>query len=65
MCTQTKYIFYLLLVVLIAACGKEDSAPTQPPDPPKQIEKSPKRGLAYNLTNSADLDTLKNGVLWW
>jgi hypothetical protein len=62
---QIKYIFYILLAVLIASCGKEDSAPTQTPDPPTQIEKSPKRGLAYNLTNSADLDTLKSGVSWW
>jgi len=65
MCSKIKYIFYVLLVVLLVACGKEDSAPTQPPDPPTQIEKSQKRGLAYNLTNSADLDTLKSGVSWW
>ena len=64
-CTQIKYIFYVLLVGLIVACGKEDSAPTQIPDPPTQIEKSPKRGLAYNLLDAADLDTLKSGVSWW
>jgi len=29
------------------------------------IKKSPKRGLAYDLTEPADFDTLKSGVSWW
>ncbi|MCK7527929.1 MAG: glycoside hydrolase family protein [Ignavibacteriales bacterium] len=30
-----------------------------------KLRKSPKRGLAYDLKNAADLDTLKSGVSWW
>lgn len=29
------------------------------------IEKSPKRGIAYNLQEAADLDAIKSGVSWW
>ncbi len=54
-----------LVILVVAGCSKDDSAPTQIPDPPVQIEKSPKRGLAYNLTDPADLDSLKSGVSWW
>ncbi len=59
-----------LLILLIffsfyaIGCSKE-STPTSDENPPIKIEKSPKRGLAYDLTNSADLDTLKSGVAWW
>jgi hypothetical protein len=53
----------LFLAIFFFGCSKEDSSPTE--TPPNQITKSPKRGLAYNLTNSADLDTLKSGVSWW
>jgi hypothetical protein len=44
---------------------KNDSAPTQPQKNTTHIEKSFKRGLAYDLKEPADLDTLKNGVSWW
>lgn len=58
---------HLLIVTLISfvifSCGKDD-APTNPPETNK-IKKSNKRGLAYNLTNALDLDTLKRGVSWW
>ncbi len=52
-------IFSLILI----SCGKDENT-TNPPDDGK-IKKSSKRGLAYNLTNAADLDTLKRGVSWW
>lgn len=56
----------LVLFTVIAFIGCKDKSPTQVQDPPvTQIEKSPKRGLAYNMTNAADLDTLKSGVSWW
>ena len=53
----------LFLAIFFSGCSKEESSPTE--TPPDQITKSPKRGLAYNLTSSADLDTLKSGVSWW
>ena len=53
----------LFLAIFLFGCSKEDSSPTE--NQTEQITKSPKRGLAYNLTNSADLDTLKSGVSWW
>ena len=58
-----KSAFILFLFVQIFACS--DSTSSKGNDPPKKIEKSAKRGLAYNLTNSQDLQALKNGVSWW
>ena len=63
MSLRYKTIFFLLLIIFFSGCGKNDSSPTETQT--EQITKSPKRGLAYNLTNPADLDTLKNGVSWW
>lgn len=58
-------IIAVLLFNMLLGCKKE-SSPTETQDPPVvTIEKSSKRGLAYNLTNAADLDTLKSGVSWW
>lgn len=54
-----------LLTLIIFGCGEDDSNLTQPEDQPAGIQKSEKRGLAYNLTNAEDLDTLKSGVSWW
>lgn len=61
---KCKLIVFAIIVLFFVGCNKEDSS-TQPNDPIKQITKSPKRGLAYDLKNSADLDTLKSGVSWW
>jgi hypothetical protein len=65
MFAYNKVVFILILFLITVGCSKEDSTPTEIPDPPTQIEKSPKRGLAYDLTDPADLDTLKSGVSWW
>jgi len=50
---------------MIRKCSKDVSYPTQTDDQSTSIEKSEKRGLAYNLTDADDLDALKNGVSWW
>ena len=63
MFTNYKSIFYIAIFLFLLGCSKEES--TQTLDPPSQITKSPKRGLAYDLKNAADLDTLKSGVSWW
>jgi len=55
---------FFLIFTFFLSCQK-DSAPTQPPDQTVPIKKSPKRGLAYNLKEPADFDTLKSGVSWW
>jgi hypothetical protein len=55
---------FCLILIIIINCKKE-SAPTQIQEQPTIIEKSPKRGLAYNITEPADFDTLKSGVSWW
>ena len=58
----------IIVFSLLAGCKKE-SNPAGTDDtgqgtiPP--ITKSPKRGIAFNLTESADLDTLSKGVSWW
>lgn len=59
-----KLVLFLLFVFLNPACSKSES-PTDPNVLPTEIKKSSKRGLAYNLTNPADLDTLKTGISWW
>jgi hypothetical protein len=58
-------VYIILSIILGTGCAKTDSAPTQIQNPPTRIEKSPKRGIAYDLTDPADLDTLKAGVSWW
>ncbi len=60
-----KFLFFLFMFFVIFGCSKNDSAPTQEPDTNQIIEKSSKRGLAFNLTDPADLDALKEGVSWW
>ncbi|GJQ63167.1 MAG: hypothetical protein SCALA702_22200 [Melioribacteraceae bacterium] len=59
-----KYITIMLLL-LISGCNGEDDDPVSPPEDQGGIEKSSKRGLAYNLTNAADFDSLKSSVSWW
>jgi len=54
--------FVLILAILLAGC--DSSGSNDAPDP-ASIQKSPKRGLAYNLTHPADFDALKEGVSWW
>ena len=65
MSIKSSLILCLIAIFILTGCSKEDTTPTNVINPPSQIMKSPKRGLAYNLTNSADLDTLKSGVSWW
>jgi hypothetical protein len=61
---RSLIILSTLLFLIFLSCSKEETTPTSPPDTGR-IKKSSKRGLAYNLTNAADFDTLKNGVSWW
>lgn len=60
-----RFIIVAVIFLTFVGCNKEDSTSTQTPDPNPQITKSTKRGLAYDLKNAADLDTLKSGVSWW
>jgi len=55
--------FALILTFQFSACS--DSTSSKDDDQTKVIEKSTKRGLAFNLTDAADLDALKSGVSWW
>jgi len=61
LCYKTILIFFL--IIAFWGCSKKEQSPTETQS--DEITKSPKRGLAYNLTNAADLDTLKSGVSWW
>ena len=57
---KLKIFLKLLIVILfVISCSNSNS--------PESISfnKSLKRGLAYNLTEPADLEALKNGVSWW
>jgi hypothetical protein len=54
-----------MIILALIACSEDDSNPAGPENPDNKFEKSSKRGLSYNLKDSADLDTLKTGVSWW
>ena len=45
-----------------SAGSSDDSGGDGPVEP---IEKSPKRGIAYNMQNASDFEALKLGVSWW
>ncbi|MCB0284451.1 MAG: hypothetical protein KDF60_17840 [Calditrichaeota bacterium] len=57
--------FTITLLFFLLACSEDKKAPTESDIDVNKIDKSFKRGLAYNLTEAADLDTLKNSVSWW
>lgn len=62
---QNKYLLLGLVLLFFIGCSSEESTPLDSEEPPVTIEKSAKRGLAYNVTNAADLEALKDGVSWW
>lgn len=55
----------LIIITLIWGCNNQKSTLTDSVDSTVTIQKSPKRGLAYNLVAPADFEALKNGVSWW
>jgi len=61
----SKIVIQTLIPLIFFLSCQKDSAPSQPSDQTVQIEKSQIRGLAYDLTEPADFDTLKSGVSWW
>lgn len=63
MVCKHKIFALVIFLMLIAGC-KTKSSPTSADNPPLQ-NKSPKRGIAYNLTSAADLAALSSGVSWW
>ena len=54
-----------LVALSLTGCGSESSAPPDDGDPSDPIAKSPKRGIAYNLSDASDLAALADGVSWW
>lgn len=56
-------ILLLFSFTVVFSCSDDGTSASEDPQP--SIEKSPKRGLAYNLNQSPDLDALKDGVSWW
>ncbi|MBT4033367.1 MAG: hypothetical protein HOB84_04395 [Candidatus Marinimicrobia bacterium] len=59
-----KYLALVLFLILIA-CEDETTNPIGTQVPVDSIEKSSKRGLAFNLTDTSDFGALKSGVSWW
>ena len=57
----------LLLLFGLAYWGCENNSPVadQTDKPAYIIEKSSKRGLAFNLTHPDDFESLKESVSWW
>ncbi len=59
------FLYLVVFCVTLSACDSGGSnAETENP-PAEPIEKSPKRGLAYNVQNAADLEAVRSGVSWW
>jgi len=61
------FLLVFLLSIGLIGCDSGDPAADDgtPSGPVETIEKSPKRGIAYNMENAADFDALKSGVSWW
>jgi len=55
----------MMVVFLLFSCEENKPPPEESLDTLLSIEKSFKRGLAYNLADTADFSALKNGVSWW
>ena len=62
-----KRIIALVLFIGLAFLGCENNShiADQTDEPADIIEKSSKRGLAFNLTHPDDFESLKEGVAWW
>jgi hypothetical protein len=64
-----KRVCFLAVAALVTLSGcrsgtmSSSNGPTQ--NPPPTANKSPKRGVAYDLASSADLAALSPGVSWW
>lgn len=61
-------VILLFSLSCIVGCGEKSNpadSNKEPADSTVHIEKSYKRGISYNLTDSLDLQALKNGVSWW
>ncbi len=63
--SKKKFIAVILITLFtLISCSKDEQVLTQSGGS-QTIKKSPKRGLAYDLKDPADLDALKSGVSWW
>jgi hypothetical protein len=60
-----KSLLPFILIFIIAGCGKKNPASNQPDGGNDRIEKSAKRGIAFDLKLAEDLKALKGGVSWW
>jgi len=60
-----KYLSLLLTVLLIINGCKEKSTPTIDALVTPSETKSQKRGIAFDLTSSADFAAISKGVSWW
>lgn len=58
-------IIYTIIFVsfLFSGCKKSDEVTNN--NDSQKLNKSPKRGVAYNLTSEADMSALKSGISWW
>ncbi len=67
----SRRAFFTPLLILLGfsmgllSCQRETTRPNEEHDTTAALQKSPKRGISYDLTHALDLDTLKSGVSWW
>jgi hypothetical protein len=60
-----RLFFFALVIFLVSGCDSGSSDDGDMSIIVEPIEKSPKRGIAYNLQQAPDMEALKGGVSWW
>lgn len=66
MVCRSHVVIVSLAVSLVLGCkGKTDPAGSTDITPVSVTTKSPKRGIAYDLSSASDMAALSKGVSWW
>jgi hypothetical protein len=62
-----KGMFVIIALCLFLGCKKDEASPTANTNNEQTVvpQKSPKRGIAFDLASSADLKAISKGISWW
>jgi len=63
---KLRLLSTVILAMALSACDSGGANDETPDDIPQEvIQKSPKRGIAYDIRQPADLEAVREGVSWW
>ncbi|MGE5458240.1 MAG: glycosyl hydrolase [Methanococcaceae archaeon] len=65
MCRFRILLSFMLVIFVLVGCKKNSLTENNLEQQSDTTAKSPKRGIAYNLTNDLDLTALSKGLSWW